>query len=235
MQSIARELNLSETAFVSPVCDGTQRLRWFTPTGEIELCGHATLAAASVVLGESGQRVEFSTLSGPLVVTRQADERYAMDFPQRVAARVDDVALRAAVANSLRIRVEDVRALAWAVDLLVELPSAESVRALRPDLSAVAVLDGPGLVVTAAGDVDGGDADFVSRVFGPKLGIPEDPVTGSTHCALAPWWSTRLGKKTLHARQLSARGGRMTCEWLGDRVTLTGRTVYVGSGTIALP
>ena len=236
MQSIAGELNLSETAFVvSPASKGTQRLRWFTPTGEIELCGHGTLAAASVVLTERGQRVEFTTLSGSLFVTRQQDDRFTMEFPQRIPERTDDAALRAAVASALRVDVGAVRGLAWAVDLLVELPSAEAVRELRPDLSAVAELDGPGLCVTAAGDVDDGNADFVSRVFGPKLGIPEDPVTGSTHCALAPWWSTRLGKTVLQAHQLSARGGRMTCEWLDDRVTLTGRAVYVGSGTIALP
>ena len=219
MQKIAFENGLAETAFFVPIGVDRYHLRWFTPTVEVDLCGHATLAAAHVlfhVLRTVDERVTFDSRSGPLVVMR-AGEGLELDFPAlethaepspEVASRVVDALGAAAV---------------WIgrtpYDLLVLVADADAVRTLRPDLLKVAALGGRGVIVTAPG-VDG--AHFVSRFFAPQAGVPEDPVTGSAHCALVPFWAARRGGSTFVARQLSARGGELACTLAGSRVKLAG-------------
>ncbi|WP_067507789.1 PhzF family phenazine biosynthesis protein [Actinoplanes sp. TFC3] len=227
LQAIAAENNLSETAFVVPG-DGGYRLRWFTPAVEVPLCGHATLAASAVVLErlESGRSsVIFDTASGPLTVTREA-AGYRMDLPVRTVRAVEP---QPAVAAAL-----GVTPLETAVDggnYLALLPDAATVRALTPDLAAIARLDRTGVVVTAAGD---GPYDFVSRYFAPAKGVPEDPVTGGAHCGLTPFWAARTGKDTFLAYQASQRGGELTCRLAGDRVQLLGSCVFYLEGSIEI-
>lgn len=226
MQAVAAENNLSETAFVAPGTDGAHRLRWFTPTVEVALCGHATLAAAAVLLERvDGDRrsVAFDTASGPLVVHRE-DDRYRMDLPVRT---VTPVSPPAALCDAL-----GAAPTACAVDggnYLALLPTADDVGGLVPDLGAIARLDRTGVVVTASG-TDG--TDFVSRYFAPAKGIPEDPVTGGAHCGLVPFWAARTGRTTFQARQLSARGGELTCRLVGDRVHLVGSCAFYLDGHI---
>jgi PhzF family phenazine biosynthesis protein len=230
MQSIAAEMNLSETAFFAPEpgTDGGFRLRWFTPTIEVELCGHATVATAAVLLGRlepTRRRVVFESQSGPLPVERDGD-RFVLDFPVKLATPVDDADLLEAATAALGDRPQ---ALLRARDLMAVFGHADQVRAMRPDFGRVAVLDFHGVVVTAPGDHG---YDCVSRFFAPAIAINEDPVTGSAHCMLTPYWAERLGKTTLHAYQASARGGELACELVGDRVKLGGRAVLVASGTL---
>lgn len=214
MRLIAREMNLSETAFVVPRGDGVYDLRWFTPTVEIDLCGHATLAAAHVLGGSAA----FDTRSGRL--TCRADGGWIeMDFP----ARVPEEGPIPQLPPGTPAPVWTGCAHGW---WLVELPSARDVVELQPDIAAVAAMGGHALVVTALED-DGSDADVVSRVFAPNVGVPEDPVTGSAHCMLAPYWSARLGRTELLGRQASARGGYVRMRLAGDRVLLGGRAVTV--------
>jgi PhzF family phenazine biosynthesis protein len=223
MMGIAAENNLSETAFFIPG-DGAMPLRWFTPTVEIDLCGHATLASAHVLfhhLGARGERLTFSSRSGELSVTRDGD-RLTLDFPARPAtpcAAPDELgdALGARPAGTLS-----------ASYLLVVFETEDEVRALAPDFAAIAELPQRAVIVTAPGR----EVDFVSRFFGPKVGVPEDPVTGSAHCTLTPYWARRLGKRDLEARQLSRRGGAL---WLGDRgerVLIAGRARTTLEGAI---
>jgi PhzF family phenazine biosynthesis protein len=225
MQAIAAENNLSETAFFVPEGEG-YRLRWFMPVGEIDLCGHATLASAFVILTElqpDRDRVAFSSMSGPLTVTRSGD-RYCLDFPLRAP---QPVACPAGLEAALGAKVLE----AWLTrDLFARLEDEAAVRDLKPDLEALARLEPTSFVVTAPGT----DCDFVSRCFAPREGIPEDPVTGSTHCVLIPYWSRRLGKQTLFARQLSKRGGELFCQEAGDRVQIAGRAVKVLEGSLLL-
>jgi len=225
MQAIAAENNLSETAFF--VLEGAgYRLRWFMPIGEIDLCGHATLASAFVILTElrpGGHRVDFDSMSGPLAVTREGD-RYCLDFPLRAPR---PVACPAGLEAALGAKVQE----AWLTrDLFARLEDEAAVRNLKPDLEALARLEPTSFVVTAPGT----DCDFVSRCFAPREGIPEDPVTGSTHCVLIPYWAERLGKTTLYARQLSKRGGELFCEAAGDRVKISGTAVKVIEGSLLL-
>lgn len=225
MQRIAAENNLSETAFFVPEVDGFH-LRWFTPAAEIDLCGHATLATAFVILNElepGRQRVSFQSMSGPLTVTREGD-LFCLDFPTRPPRPLP---CPAGFAEALGAEVKE----AWLVrDLYAVLEDEASVRDLRPNLEALSRVEPTSFVVTAPGT----DCDFVSRCFAPREGIPEDPVTGSTHCVLVPYWAQRLGKTRLHARQLSRRGGEIFCELQGPRVKLAGRAVKVIEGSFFL-
>lgn len=213
MQSVAREMNLSETSFVVPRGDGDFDLRWFTPAVEVDLCGHATLAAAHV-LGGSGR---FHTRGGVLSCTRAEGGWIDMDFPADPPAE----ALVPAGLSLSGVRWYGVGR--W--DSLVELDSAAQVRDLRPDLAAIAALGTRCFIVTAAGDRAG--VDCVSRVFAPNVGIAEDPVTGSAHCTLAVYWTDRLGERPLVGEQASARGGTVRMHLHGDRVTISGQAVTV--------
>jgi len=223
LQAIAAENNLAETAFL--VKAGTDYLiRWFTPTNEVPLCGHATLASAAVVIErlDRGRRaVTFRSASGPLPVYRES-EWYVMDFPARLCIPVDTTAsIRSAVGT------EALEILADEVNYLALLPDAKHVRAFKPDFPAIAALNRKGLIITASGD---NGFDFVSRYFTPQQGVPEDPVTGSAHCALAPYWSERLGKNELRAYQASLRGGEVLCRYLKPRVELRGTCAFYLEG-----
>lgn len=225
--AVAAENNLAETAFV--VRDGADyRLRWFTPVTEVPLCGHATLASAAVVMErlEPGRgSVVFHSASGPLTV-RRAGARYVMDFPARPS---EQVVPPAGLAEALGTVPLEVFGNSFNYMALVE--SGETLRALAPDMAAVARLDRPGVIVTAAGDAT---YDFVSRYFAPKKGIPEDPVTGAAHCMLAPYWAPRLGKREFRAFQASPRGGEVVCRLLGDRVELEGACAFYLEGEVEI-
>jgi PhzF family phenazine biosynthesis protein len=230
MQRVAAEMNLSETAFLYPVEDG-YALRWFTPTVEIALCGHATLASAHALYETERLRrdepARFHTASGLLTVTPAGEGRLTMDFPATPPAPADDLpdGLPAAFA------VEPVWTGRTRFDLFVEVADEAAVRGLTPDPAAVAALGARGIIVTARAD-EGRAYDFVSRFFAPGSGIAEDPVTGSAHCALAPFWAARLGRDALTGYQASARGGLVGVRVRGDRVELTGRAVTVLSGAL---
>lgn len=223
MKRIALENRHSETAFVVER-DGTYHLRWFTPVKEVQLCGHATLAAAFVLFerrGFAGSALRFETASGMLSVEREGS-RFVLDLPVRPTEPSE---APEALVRALGCRPRETRR---ARAFLAVLESESAVRELQPELRAVEELDAAGLIVTARGN----DVDFVSRYFAPKLGVPEDPVTGSAHCALVPYWAERLGRTKLEARQLSARGGELRCELRGDRVRLGGHAVGYLNGTI---
>jgi PhzF family phenazine biosynthesis protein len=223
LQAIAAENNLAETAFLVPE-GGDYRLRWFTPTTEVPLCGHATLASAAVVMErlEPGRRrVVFHSASGPLPV-RRTDAGYVLDFPARPSQRVSTPP---GLAQALG--VDPVEVFVNEFNYLALLESAPVLRGLAPDMPALARLDRLGVIVTAPGD---GGYDFVSRYFAPAKGIPEDPVTGAAHCMLAPFWAPRMGKTAFRAFQASRRGGEITCRLAGDRVELEGACVFYLEG-----
>lgn len=232
LAAVARETGVPDTGFVirEQLPDADFRLRWFTPTVEIDLCGHATLASAHCLL-EDGARgpFRFATRSGVLTVSQRADGSLAMDFPAWPPTKVE---AESVVAEALGIPVE------WAgrtdndVFLLTLVADEGSVRGLSPDLAAVAGLGAPALIVTAVAD-PGHDYDFVSRLFAPNLGIPEDPVTGSAHTVLAPFWADRLGRTSLVGLQASSRSGLVSVELNDDRVTITGRAITVFDGTLS--
>ena len=223
LQVIAAENNLSETAFL--VREGSDyRLRWFTPTTEVPLCGHATLASAAVVmqrLAPGRDTVVFHSASGPLTVNR-TETGYVMDFPVRTS---EQVSTPPALAEALHI--DPIEVFINQFNYLALVESGQVLRALAPDMPALARLDRPGVIVTAPGD---GIYDFVSRYFAPAKGIPEDPVTGAAHCMLAPYWAKRLGKTTFRAFQSSRRGGEIICRLVGDRVKLEGACVFYLEG-----
>lgn len=224
MQRIAASMTLSEIAFLVPQADGFG-LRWFTPKSEIDLCGHATLASAHVLFNHLGSRetvLRFQTRSGELRVSK-ARGGLQLDFPARPVRRCEPPV---GIADALGAAPLEVHA---GFSLLCLLESAAQVRAVSPRFDAIARLDTHAVIVTARGD----DCDFVSRFFAPSIGIDEDPVTGSAHCSLSPWWSARLGRAELTARQLSARGGELTCVHQGDRVLLIGEAKTVLEGQIA--
>ena len=225
MQRIAAENNLSETAFAVPDPAGW-RLRWFTPTLEVELCGHATLATAFILsgLGHAGP-FSFTTRSGVLRAVR-ADGEIELDFPARPYRRLPECA---GLAEALG--AEPVEILQSA-DLVAVLPSAADVAGLKPDIAAIARLPGGAVIVTASG---GEGADITSRYFAPAYGIDEDPVTGSLHTQVVPYWAKTLGRSTLSCRQASERGGRMVCRLDGERVHLRGRAVLYAKGECFLP
>jgi len=227
LQAIAAENNLAETAFLVPE-GGDYRLRWFTPTVEVPLCGHATLASAAAVMErlEPGRgKVIFHTASGALTVNR-INGGYAMDFPVRPSV---PVATPPGLAEALG--VVPVEVLSDTFNYIVLLENAQLVRDLAPDIAAIARMDRSGVIVTAPGDET---YDFVSRYFAPAKGIPEDPVTGGAHCALAPYWAKRLGKTALRAYQASRRGGEITCRLTGDRVELEGSCVFYLEGEVEI-
>jgi PhzF family phenazine biosynthesis protein len=227
MQAVAAENNLSETAFVV-LGDGGDSVRWFTPTTEVPLCGHATLASAAVVMerlrpGTDG--VVFDSASGPLPV-RRTDTGYVMSFPSRPTERIEaPPALRDALG------VDAVEVLTDPVNYVARLAGPDVVRTIAPHLGSIARLDRSGVIVTAHGD---GDYDFVSRYFAPRKGIPEDPVTGGAHCTLAPYWADKLGRSRLRAFQASPRGGEVRCQVVGDRVELEGTCVFYLEGQIEI-
>ena len=225
MQRLAAELNLPATTFVSRGQPDAQ-LQWFSASAELELCGHGTLATTHI-LGELGQpgSLTYRTRSGILRAERASTGEITLDFPA-------DNAVPADVTPELvkAVGVEPVAAVRGHLDLLVELDSAAAVRDVRPNLDAVVALGGRGMIVTAPGD-DG--SDFVSRFFAPAVGIPEDPVTGSAHCTLGPYWAAKLGRSSLHGHQVSARGGHVGVEVRDDRVLLRGRAVTVMRGELS--
>ena len=236
MQAVAAEMNLSETAFVVPGADGAFGLRWFTPAVEVELCGHATLASAHVLFDTGalapGDAARFDTLSGRLTVRTAGPATYTMDFPATPPSHAEPPVGAAEVFG----------ALVWAGrsrhDLFLVLPDEATVRALAPDPAAVAAFGPRGVIATAQADADA-DYDVVSRFFAPGVGVAEDPVTGSAHCAIGPFWAERLRTNPLRCVQASARGGRLDVTVRaasgphGDRVDLTGRAVTVLRGALA--
>jgi len=228
MQAVAREMNLSETAFLLREADG-YRLRWFTPSVEVDLCGHATLASAHI-LWEEGRldreaTARFYTRSGLLLAWRAAGPWIEMDFPGDPPAPIE-------VPPGLEeaLGAKPVAAAAGRFDLLVEFPTANDVRSLAPDFAKLARIETLGVIATAPSDT--GEADFVSRFFAPRAGVNEDPVTGSAHCCLGPFWGPRLGKRELVGYQASPRGGFVRVRLAGPRVVLGGRAVTLLRGIL---
>ena len=226
MQKIALENNLSETAFFVKR-DGVYEIRWFTPTIEIDLCGHATLASAFVIFNHLGETEAVINLhshrSGNLSVEKQGDV-LILDFPSYPPVECD---LPAGVAKA----VGATPSKSWTAQgnmLMLLFESADEIESLQPDMSALNLLEFDEVIVTAKGT----DSDFVSRLFAPRIGIPEDPVTGATHCSLIPYWAQTLGKEKLYARQLSSRGGELFCELNGDRVKIGGNATLYLKGEI---
>ncbi|UYZ64674.1 PhzF family phenazine biosynthesis protein [Hymenobacter weizhouensis] len=232
MQAIAAENNLAETAFFVPRANsgGEFELRWFTPTVEVELCGHATLASAHVLyhhLGFDGPEIVFHSKSGPLRVSQAEAGRLTLDFPARPPQPLGphpDGLLDGLRATPLHLLAGP--------DLVCVFNSEAEVRALHPNIAQLERVEYRGVIATAPG-TDG--VDFVSRFFGPRVGVPEDPVTGSAHTTLVPYWAGRLGKTHLHARQVSARGGDLWCELRQDRVLMSGHAVTYLRGEIEVP
>jgi predicted PhzF superfamily epimerase YddE/YHI9 len=227
MQAIAAENNLAETAFFVRE-GGDYALRWFTPTVEVDLCGHATLASGHVVmkfLEPQRQSVSFRTMKAGMLTVARRDDMLVMDFPARPATVTEPPpGLLAALGGKPR---EVLRAR----DHLVVYDSAAEIAELQPDLAALAKVDCWAAIVTAPG---ANGIDFVSRFFAPAQGVPEDPVTGSSHTTLTPYWAKRLGKTELEARQLSRRGGSLRCTLNGDRVDIGGRAVLYLEGHISV-
>ncbi len=227
LQDIAAENNLSETAFLVPKSRSRYELRWFTPAVEVDLCGHATLASAFVIFSliDTGlPSVGFETASGLLSVS-QSGELLSMDFPATKAVPTDPPLF---LSDALGINPEEVYT---SRDLLVVFENELNIKAMNPDFERLKqIREAFAVIVTAPGE----NCDFVSRFFAPNAGIPEDPVTGSAHCTLIPYWAERLGKNELHALQLSKRGGELFCEHLKDRVRISGHAVLYSKGEIYL-
>lgn len=226
MQKIGMENNLSETAFFAREGEG-YRLRWFTPTVEVNLCGHATLATSFVIfnyLDPEAQSITFDSRGGPLSVTRDG-ERITLDFP---AWRPEACEAPAALIEGLGVRPLEV--MRSQIGYVAVLGSEDEVRGLKPDMQSFIKLEGQGVLVTARGR----ESDCASRYFAPGAGIPEDPATGSAYCTLTPYWSEKLRKREIHARQVSARGGEMFCTYNGDRVKISGHAARYSEGFIYL-
>ncbi len=227
MQKIAVENNLAETAFFVRNKDG-YKLRWFTPEYEIDLCGHATLAVAHILFTELGFKQDtilFETVkAGTLTVIKNGD-KYTMNFPSRPAISIE-IPNGLAEALGAKLPLEVLRSR----DYLLIYESEDDIREISPDFFALSKMDTVGVIITAPGK----DVDFVSRFFAPGAGIPEDPVTGSAHCNLIPYWADKLGKSKLHTYQLSARKGELWCELKGDRVLISGKAITYLKGEIFL-
>ena len=227
LQNIAFENNLSETAFIVKTDTGYD-LRWFTPSCEVDLCGHATLASAYVVfkcINTHAQSVSFSTLSGTLVVKIDDNQKLSMQFPSRAPVPVETNELIEKSFGVKPLQVYKSR------DLMVLFDSEKTVKNLSPDFAVLSqIKDCLGVIATAKGDT----VDFVSRFFAPNAGVPEDPVTGSAHCTLTPFWANTLNKKLLHAQQVSTRGGELFCEDKGEQVIISGYATLFFKGTIYL-
>ena len=230
MQQIALEMNCSETAFLSQRDDTTYDLRWFTPTHEVDLCGHATLASAQSLWTEgyapTDETLQFDTASGQLMAEPTPDGGIRMDFPAETVTPANTPDGLAEALHTPPTGVYRNR-----MDVLVTVARAETVRDLQPDMDRLARIDARGIIVTAA--ANDGEADFVSRFFAPQVGVPEDPVTGSAHCALGPFWATKLKRRPLVGRQVSDRGGTVTVDVRDARVDLTGHAVTTLQGTLA--
>jgi PhzF family phenazine biosynthesis protein len=227
MQAIAMENNLSETVFYVARPDGDFDIRWFTPAAEIDLAGHPTLATAFLILNRlepSRESARFHSRQGEVLDVVRDGDLLSMNFPARPPAPAADLDGLGDALGS-----EPVEALA-ARDAFAVFASADYVLALKPDMNKVMALPYTGVIATAPGT----ECDFVSRFFAPRHGIPEDPVTGSAHCTLIPYWAERLGKNDLHARQVSRRGGELFCGYLGERVTIAGRAAFFMEGTIEI-
>jgi PhzF family phenazine biosynthesis protein len=226
LQSIAAENNLSETAFIVPKSKGRYDLRWFTPTLEVDLCGHATLASAFVIfsfMDGTLSSVDFNTASGLLSVSK-AGELLSMDFPTRKPEPTETSPLLSQALGAEPLEVLKSR------DLLAVFKDESVIRDMTPDFDKLKQVRAFAVIVTARGEA----SDFVSRFFAPNAGVSEDPVTGSAHCTLIPYWSDRLKKNQLHAYQLSKRGGELFCENLGERVRIAGHAVLYAKGEIWL-
>jgi PhzF family phenazine biosynthesis protein len=238
MQAVAAEVNVSETAFVdlsTLASTGEVGLRWFTPKVEVEICGHATLASAHVLFeqGLAESPIAFRTASGVLRAEALAGGGIQLDFPvDEPISALPDSHLADEFADALGAAIVEIARCRY--DVLVEIPSADEVRDLEPDLSVLRAASGRGVIVTARAEEDPtpGAPDFVSRFFAPAVGIDEDPVTGSAHCCLAPYWSSRLGRDRLVGAQLSPRGGEVGVELAGERVYLRGDAVTVSRGEL---
>ncbi len=225
MQQIAAENNLAETAFV--VAKGSDfEIRWFTPTTEVDLCGHATLATAYVLFKYYNYPADkinlFSPRSGALAVTKQADE-LTLDFPIDTYSQIEIPQVLVDATGK-----KPLEAFRGKTDFVLIYPAQEDIEQMHPDLGLIESVGGRGVIVSAPG----ADVDFVSRFFAPQVGISEDPVTGSAHTTLTPIWSQKLGKTKLTAKQLSKRIGNLTCELIGDRVHITGKAVTYLTGEI---
>lgn len=228
MHQIAQENNLSETAFFVPEGDNGYRIRWFTPVTEVDLCGHATLASAHVLythLNHSDSMIRFASKSGELTVSKR-EGLYWLNFPSQPPEPIPVPKLIPEALGTVPIYT------GVNTDLLVLVQNEEMVKKMNPDLIILKRMEVRGVIVTAPGDSD--EIDFVSRFFAPGVGVPEDPVTGSAHTVLTPFWGKRLGKKDLTARQISERGGLLKCEWAGDRVQIGGSAVTYMTGNIRL-
>ena len=226
MQSIASENNLSETAFVIPKEEGYQ-IRWFTPTVEVDLCGHATLAAGHVIfnhLGYSAGTISFSSKSGPLHVRKDGEILY-LDFPADSIQAVEPSQLLIDALGATPTETYKGRD-----DFLAVFDNEDVILSMCPDMAQLSKVPARGVIVTAPGR----EVDFVSRFFAPQAGIPEDPVTGSAHTTLTPYWSKRLDKKHLRAKQISKRGGELICRDLGKRIEIGGRAVTYLTGEISI-
>ncbi|MEU3892147.1 PhzF family phenazine biosynthesis protein [Streptomyces sp. NPDC029041] len=235
LQNVALEVNHAETAFAHPLPEGSAAdwaLRWFTPATEVAMCGHATLATAHILhtTGAHTGPVRFATRSGVLVATPAADGSVTLDFPTAPLTRADPPGGLAEALGTEVLTVLDTGPNVG--DLLVEVADEKTVRTLTPDLAALAVHSERGVIATALADDPGAGHDFVSRCFFPNVGIDEDPVTGSAHTALAPFWSERLGRSRLTGLQASPRSGRVRTELRGDRTLLTGTAVTVIEGEL---
>lgn len=233
MQKVAEEMKHAETAFIWPIGDDFG-LRWFTPTVEVSLCGHATLASAQVLFEERNiqkEEITFHTASGELHCKRGEDHTVVMDFPAKPPAPYGSPSLKT-ISHALGIKDEPVDVLAYGLDWFIVFENQAQVEAIQPDFLEIISLGLRGVLVTAPANP--GEFDFVSRFFAPSSGIPEDFVTGSAHCALAPYWSRRLGKTKMKGRQLSARRGTVGVEWIEDRVFLTGHAQVVLAGELRL-
>jgi PhzF family phenazine biosynthesis protein len=226
LQSIGTENNLPETAFLIDRGDYFD-VRWMSPTVEIELCGHATLASAHVLfnhLGHKGDAIRFQSRKGGELRVDRKNNQLVLDFPSEPASKCDPPK---ELLDGLRAQP---REIFKGRDYLTVFESEKDIAAIKPNLELLAALGTRGVIVTAPGN----NCDFVSRFFAPGAGIPEDPVTGSTHCALIPYWSQRLGKRSLHARQISKRGGELFCEDRGERVGIGGRAITYVEGKLLL-
>ncbi len=227
LQNIAFENNLSETAFIVKTHTGYD-LRWFTPSCEVDLCGHATLASAYVVfkfINTHAQSVSFNTLSGTLIVSIDDSQKLSMQFPSRPPVPIETSNLIEKSFGVKPLQVYKSR------DLMVLFDSEKTVSQLTPDFTLLSqIKDCLGIIVTAKGDT----VDFVSRFFSPNAGVPEDPVTGSAHCTLIPFWANTLNKKLLHAKQVSKRGGELFCEDKGEKVIISGYATLFIKGTLYL-
>ncbi|MDX1438384.1 MAG: PhzF family phenazine biosynthesis protein [Rubricoccaceae bacterium] len=232
MQNVAAEMNLSETAFLVRSSENEFHLRWFTPTVEVDLCGHATLASAHILYGAAvrgvvaEQPIRFTTRSGELSARREADSGITLNFPATAPVSTEPSKAFEDVFGRKPVWIGKTR-----FDLFAEFDSEETVREIDPNPAGVASLGARGVVVSARAK-NGSEFDFVSRYFAPACGIPEDPVTGSAHCALAPYWAEKLGRSDLAGYQASRRGGIVRVNVFGDRVELVGHAVTVFSGTL---